>query len=133
MANKFNDLLPTPSDNDVKANNPEYAMRELSDDLLSKYRDRIVGVFASTSEITSSQRTILNYTYYLIFPRHDNFSYPLFTAKCVDGNGSYPIEVMSHYGPPIAHGKLKNYDEFTLAISDILKEDRTRNIILSMY
>ncbi len=133
MSNRFEALLPTPDNIQRKEYNPEFVMEELTNDLLSKYGTRIVGAFASTTETAFADSPVLDYTYYLIFARHDNFSYPLFTAKCINGNGSYPLRIMSHYAPPNDHGTVYNYESFSEVVEKILKEERTRTVILSMY
>ena len=131
MDNLFKEFLPDPSEKSKK-DDPELVMKELSDSLNAMYSDRIIGLIASTSDVNDGS-TILSYTFYLVFKRHDNFSYPLFNASCKEQNGSYPLQVTSHYGPPVDHGLVNNYTEFESVIKSILKEPRTRNIILSMY
>lgn len=133
MSKRFEDLLPTPNESQRKEFNPGYVMQELINDLSSKYGARIVGAFASTFETTWADSPVLDYTFYLIFSGHDDFSYPLFTAKCINGNGSYPLRVTSHYAPPVDHGTVYNAESFSAVIEKILKEERTRALILSMY
>ncbi len=133
MSNRFEALLPIPDNSQRQEYNPEYVMEQLNNDLLARYQSRIVGSFVSTSETAFADSPVVEYTYYLIFARHDNFSYPLFTATCIFGNGSYPLQVRSHYAPPIDHGRVDDHESFSNVIEEILREQKTRAVILSMY
>ena len=133
MSNKFNSLLPIPTNDERKMLNPEIAMQELIEVLNEKYSSMITGVITATQSGGFADDPILNFTFYLVFARRDNYSYPLFHAKCLNQNGSYPLEVSSHYGPPIPHGVAIDYVSFIGVIEAILAEERTRNVILSMY
>jgi len=129
----FKSLLPDPDEKGGSKLDPEVVLNELAESITDRYHGRILGVFASTSEVIEKDKPKLSYTFYLIFTRHDNYSYPLFTAQCKNSDGSYPIIVNSHYGPPIEHGIITDEDKFRNEIMLILKEEKTRNIILAMY
>jgi hypothetical protein len=131
MDNIFDNLLPNP-DEKSKVHDPELVMKDLVNSLSARYNDKILGIIASTSGIENDS-PILSYTFYLVFKRHDNYSYPLFQATCIEQNGSYPLHVISHYGPPTDYGNVQDYEAFEKAIAEILQEQRTRNVILSLY
>ena len=133
MANNFASLLPIPNDSERKKFNPEYAMHELIQVIDSKYSSHITGIIASTQIGAFADDPILEFTFYLVFSRRDNYSYPLFNAKCINNNGSYPLDISSHYGPPISHGVANDYSSFIQKMEEILAEEKTRNVILSMY
>ncbi len=130
----FSSFLPNPDDSDLILKlSPESVLRDLSNTFDTKYSGRIVSAITSTSKEITSENFQLNFTFYLIFTRHDNFSYPLLRIECIQTSGTYPVEVNAHYGPPINFGIAENRDELKAIIDKILSEDRTRNLILSMY
>ena len=129
----FKNILPDPNDPSLRKS-PELIMRRLMDDIAAKYSGHISATFTSSSQVfEDGASSVLDYTFYLIFLKQDNFSYPLFTATCMMQDGAYPLVIRSHYGPPIDYGKAADGEAFEKIIELIFKEERTRNVILSMY
>jgi hypothetical protein len=133
MCKDFTDLLPNPDDKEKSKISPENVLLRLSKSINDRYNKRILGVVASAPVSNEELREVLNYTFYLQFTRQSDYTYPLLTAECIESNGSYPMKVKSHYGPPNDHGVVTTEAEFESAIKDILIEEKTRIIILSMY
>jgi hypothetical protein len=129
----FSEFLPDPDEEEKSKLSPEPVLDRLAETINSKYQERIIAIVTSTTKVVEENKEILSFTFYLQFKRHDNFTYPLFTVECVNNNGSFPVRVQSHYGPPTSYGEISKPVDFESVIEQILKEERTRNIILSMY
>lgn len=133
MSENFKNFLPDPKEQEDSKLNPETVLLRLAETINSTYNGRITGTVTSSSKFVDDEKQVLTYTLLLTFTRHDDYLYPLLVAECVNRDGSYPIKVQSHYGPPIPHGEIDGEENFEKAIQNILKETRTRNVILSMY
>ncbi|MEM1407094.1 MAG: hypothetical protein AAGG59_09990 [Bacteroidota bacterium] len=133
MSENFNEFLPNPEEQEHSKLNPEIVLKRLRETVNTKYHERIIAIVTSSSKILGENEEVLSYAFHLQFTRHDNYTYPLLVAECENRDGSYPLKVQSHYGPPIDHGTIRSEEDFEKAIKEILKETRTRNVILSMY
>ena len=108
-------------------------MLDLASTIIGKYNGFIDAYVTSTGEIIGNDNMIVNYTFYLLFKRRDDYIYPLFTATCKLKNGMQLNHCSIYYGPPTPYGDVVDEDNFKKVIEDILKESRTRNVILSLY
>jgi hypothetical protein len=133
MSDNFKNLLPDPSKQAESKLNPETVLNNLATTINDRYFGRIIASVTSAGEVIEKDHIVLNYSLYLIFTRHQDYSYPLLTATCKNRDGSYPINVLSHYSPPKDYGEVTSEEQFVKVLEEILKEERTRNVILSMY
>ena len=131
MNNKFNNLLPEPSDKDFDS--PQKVLKELEEAMNNKYDGHIVCSVATSSQITELKERILAFAFYLIFLKHDDYQFRLFEVIPINNNGSYPVQVNAFSGPMEEFGIAKDKSELEQIISDVLQSPRTRNIILSLY
>jgi hypothetical protein len=133
MSKDFSTLLPDPKEGANEKISPERVLMKLSDTVNARYNGHILATVTSSGNVIEGEYEILSFTFYLQFNRHNNFIYPLIVVDCIETSGTYPINVVSHYGPPTEYGRIETEEQFEDAIEKILKETRTRNIILSMY
>lgn len=128
------DLLPDPEDKEKSKLSPEVVMQNLKHSFDARYSGRISSEVVSTSRLNSNGWEVLCFTFYLIFHNHNGYAYRLFEAECVNVDGSYPVLLKSHYGPPVDYGEISDEALFDSTIREkILKDQRTRNVILSLY
>ena len=133
MSKDFSKLLPDPKERSNQKISPETVLIRLSDTFNDRYQGHISTTVTSSGSAVDGKNENLSFTFYLQFNRHNNFIYPLLEADCIETSGTYPIKVVSHYGPPTDYGKVETEEQFEVVIEQILKESRTRNIIISMY
>ena len=129
----FEAFLPNPDDKATSGLSPETVLDNLKETIDTRYNGRIIGVPVSTAITNSSGAEVLNYSFFLQFSNHNGYVYRLFEAECTNNDGSYPLKVQSHYGPPIEYGIVDDQVSFEEKIKKILSEERTRKVILSMY
>lgn len=133
MNKDFSKLLPDPKDGEDIKISPEKVLLKLADTFNDRYNGRIIAIVTSSGKVINEQIETLSFTLYLQFTRHNDFTYPLLVSECFKNSGTYPIKLVSHYGPPTDYGVIETEEKFEEAIEKILVEERTRNIILSMY
>lgn len=133
MNKDFFSLLPDPKAVNTTPISPEKVLLKLAHDFNDRYNGRIIAIVSSSVKAKNEKIETLSFTLYLQFKRHSEFTYPLLIAECFKNSGTYPIKLVSHYGPPTNYGRIETEGEFEEAIEKVLNEDRTRNIILSMY
>lgn len=128
----FINNLPDPKEKE-SIQNPEALLIALSESFNSKYKDRIFASVLSSGGYQDDKRITFGYTLVLIFLRHDEYTYPLIKVDCLNADGLFPVTVNSHYSPPVGYGEISNPEGFITVLNEILKEQKTRNIILSMF
>jgi hypothetical protein len=133
MSKDFSSLLPDPTEGENIKISPEKVLTKLASSFNDRYNGRIFALVVSSGKVINEKTETLSFTLYLQFLRHNDFSYPLLVAECFKNSGTYPIKLVSHYGPPTDYGEINTEEEFEDALEKILKEERTRHIILSMY
>ncbi len=132
MGKDFSKMLPDPKEIEEQKNNPEVILQKLANDFNNRYNGRIKGIVTSMGRSVAGV-DILSYTFYLQFNRHNDFVYLLFSADCVKNIGNYPLNITTHYSPLNEYIEVKDEKQFENVIEEILKDEKTRMIILSMY
>lgn len=129
--NDFLEFLPDPAKKDESIS-PDAVLNKLALNVTNLYKQRIEGlVFPSTKlNIYSSKR--ITYTFFLRFKKHSDYTYPLIEVECVNEGSTYPI-IVSALNNSFKAKQINNQKDFEELIQQILKEEKTRNIILSMY
>lgn len=134
MSDNFKNRLPDPNEKAREGLNPEDVLEDLANAIDARYGGKIKGFISSSGEqVEKGKLTVLSYVFYLVFERHQDYSYRLLEAVCEKQDGSYPINVTAHYGPPVDYGKANDERDFILIVEKILEDKKTRNVILSMY
>jgi hypothetical protein len=138
MNTDFLNILPGDADKQeierIRKQDPYTVLDKLAQAIETKYAGHIHGIVTSTSHgYDPNGSSIKEFAFYLVFENRNEYSYRLFDVRCQLANGSYPIDISAHSNPPTPYQNIEDADNFERVITDILKDEKTRFIILSNY